>query len=253
MAKIKEMLVTKSYRPGRYNIFLVREPKLRVIMSQEIEDKIVNHLVAKYFLADVFEKTLSDKNCATRIGKGTHYALRRFKKDYNDYLNKFKKFYVLKLDISKYFYHLDHALIKKMVRKKIKDKDVLEIVDLIVDSTDEEYVNEEITRVKQIEKKQVLKSNCHDKARKLEEIEKIPLYEKGKGVCIGNMVSQIVATFYLDELDKYIEEKLGIKAYGRYMDDFYCMSEDKKYLRMCLGKIGDFLKKGIFKRSPCSL
>ena len=89
IAKIKETLITKSYVPGKYNIFLVKEPKTRIIMSQEIEDKIVNHLVAKYFLIDVFDKTLQDRNCATRKGKGTHYALRLFKKDYN-YLQKLK-------------------------------------------------------------------------------------------------------------------------------------------------------------------
>lgn len=46
------------------------------------------------------------------------------------------------------------------------------------------------------------------------------------------MVSQVVATFYLDELDKYIQEKLHIRAYARYMDDFYCMHESKEYLKI---------------------
>ena len=138
--------MSKNYVPGKYNIFLVKEPKLRIIMSQEIEDKIINHLVAKYFLIDVFDKTMSDRNCATRIGKGTHYALRLFKQDYNYFLNKHKKFYILKLDISKYFYNLDHEVIKK--------------------------------------------------------------------------------------LDKYIQEKLHIRAYARYMDDFYCMHESKEYLKI---------------------
>ena len=50
--------------------------------------------MAKYFLVDVFDKSMSDRNCATRIGKGTHYALRLFKQDYNYYLNKYKKFYI---------------------------------------------------------------------------------------------------------------------------------------------------------------
>ena len=89
IAKIKETLITKKYVPGKYNIFLVKEPKTRIIMSQEIEDKIVNHLVAKYFLIDIFDKTLQNRNCATRKGKGTHYALRLFKKDYNYLKNNF--------------------------------------------------------------------------------------------------------------------------------------------------------------------
>ena len=57
------------------------------------------------------------------------------------------------------------------------------------------------------------------------------------------MVSQIVATFYLDEVDKFIQEKLRIKAYARYMDDFYCMHESKEYLNQCLTEIKELLNK----------
>ena len=178
MVQIKEILMSKNYVPGKYNIFLVKEPKLRIIMSQEIEDKIINHLVAKYFLIDVFDKTMSDRNCATRIGKGTHYALRLFKQDYNYFLNKHKKFYILKLDISKYFYNLDHEVIKELVRKKIKDKNVLKIIDAIIDSTNSEYINQEIIVLKNGERKRILKSNMKDKKNRLEEIDRLPLYKK---------------------------------------------------------------------------
>lgn len=243
IAKIKEMLITKKYELGKYNLFLIKEPKVRIIMSQEIEDKIVNHLVAKYFLVDIFDKSMLDKNCATRIGKGTHYALKLFKGDYNYYLNKFGKFHILKIDISKYFYNLDHEIIKTLIRKKIKDKDVLNILDKIIDSTDEKYINEEINKLKNNEIKKILAQNYHDKEKRLKEIRELPLYEKGKGLCIGNTVSQVVATFYLDELDKYITEKLKIKAYARYMDDFYCIHESKDYLKYCLNKIENFLTK----------
>ena len=241
IAQIKETLITKSYVPGKYNIFLVKEPKTRIIMSQEIKDKIINHLVAKYFLIDVFDKTLQDRNCATREGKGTHYALRLFKKDYNYFKNKYKKFYVLKMDISKYFYNLDHEIIKQLIRDKIKDKDVLKIIDSIIDSTNEKYINEAIIKLKENEKLRILNSNNKNKEELLQEIEKLPIYQNGKGVCIGNMVSQIVATIYLDKLDKYIENVLGIKAHVRYMDDFYCMHQDKSYLKKCLEKIKDYL------------
>lgn len=243
IAKIKERLIKKDYVLGKYNLFLIHEPKIRIIMSQEIEDKIINHLVAKYFLVDVFDKSMSDRNCATRIGKGTHYALRLFKQDYNYYLNKYKKFYILKLDISKYFYNLDHEIIKNIIRHKIKDKNALKLIDSIIDSTDEKYINEEIIRLKNNEKNKILNSNYNDKEKRLKEVEQLPLYKEGKGVCIGNMVSQVVATFYLDKLDKYIEEQLEIKAYARYMDDFYCMHEDKEYLKNCLDKIKNFLLK----------
>ena len=243
LLKIRETLMKKDYKPQKYNIFLVYEPKLRIIMSQEIEDKIINHLVAKYFLIDIFDKNMLDRNCATRIGKGTHYALKLFKKDYNYYFNKYGEFYILKMDISKYFYNLDHEIIKNLVRHKIKDKNVLKLIDTIIDSTNEKYINEEIIKLKNSEKKKILNTNTLEKQKRLDDINKLSLYEKGKGVCIGNIVSQIVATFYLDELDKYIERELNIKAHTRYMDDFYCMSESKEYLKKCLIKIQKFLLK----------
>ena len=45
MIYIKQILEERNYKPGRYNIFLIKEPKLRIIMSQNIIDKIINHVV----------------------------------------------------------------------------------------------------------------------------------------------------------------------------------------------------------------
>ena len=64
---IKDLLASKKYTVGKYNIFLIREPKLRIIMSQSIEDKVVNHLCAKYFLVDVFDKSFVDCSIATGV------------------------------------------------------------------------------------------------------------------------------------------------------------------------------------------
>ena len=55
-------------------------------MSQNITDKVINHLVAKYFLIDIFEKSFIDTNVATRVNRGTHYGIRKVKK----YLNEIK-------------------------------------------------------------------------------------------------------------------------------------------------------------------
>lgn len=53
-------------------------------MSQNITDKVINHLVAKYFLVNVFDKSFIDTNVATRIGKGTNYGLIKVKKYLNE-------------------------------------------------------------------------------------------------------------------------------------------------------------------------
>jgi len=57
------------------------------------------------------------------------------------------------------------------------------------------------------------------------------------GIPIGNQTSQWFAVLFLNDLDHFIKEKLGIKFYGRYMDDFYLIHEDKDYLKYCRGEI----------------
>lgn len=241
--EIKEELITNNYTPDKYNIFLIREPKLRIIMSQSIKDKIVNHLVAKYFLVDVFDKTFINNNCATRCGKGTHYGLKLFKNYLNYYKNKYHKFYILKFDISKYFYNIDHEITKQLISNKIKDKKALKIIFDIIDSTDCDYINKRILELKEEEKKRINSLNIKDKDIKLKEIDNLPLYKKGKGCPIGNMTSQIVATLYLDEIDKYIQEKLKIKHYIRYCDDGVLFNSDKEYLKYCIKEIEKLLNK----------
>lgn len=241
MIFIKNILNDKKYIPGKYNIFIIKEPKLRLIMSQNIIDKIINHVVSEYFLVKVYDKTLIDANVATRKNKGTHYGIKLLKK----YINELKeeKFYILKFDISKYFFNLDHDILKQLIRKKIKDKDVLNIIDDIIDSTNHEYINKLIDKIKQTEIDKIVHSNSNCKQKMIDEIKNLPTYKKGKGLPIGNMSSQILAICYLNELDHFIKEKLKIKYYIRYMDDGIILHQDKEYLKYCLEEITKIIKK----------
>ena len=56
------------------------------------------------------------------------------------------------------------------------------------------------------------------------------------------MTSQILAIFYLNDLDHFIKEQLKIKYYIRYQDDFLLFHPSKEYLRYCLQEIEKFLK-----------
>ena len=57
------------------------------------------------------------------------------------------------------------------------------------------------------------------------------------------MTSQILAIFYLNELDHYIKEVLGTKYYIRYQDDMVILSTDKDYLVDCLDRIKIIVEK----------
>lgn len=65
---------------------------------------------------------------------------------------------------------------------------------------------------------------------KIDMVKSIPMYEKGKGLPIGNMTSQILAIFYLNDVDHYIKEELKFKYYIRYMDDILIVDTDKEKL-----------------------
>ena len=109
--------------------------------------------------------------------------------------------WILKGDISKYFYSIRHDVLKTLIREKITDPDVLWLIDLIIDST-----------------------------------------EGNVAIPIGNQTSQLFALLYLDGLDHFVKEKLGIKYYGRYMDDFFLIHHDKAYLQECRKQIEAFVQ-----------
>ena len=73
--------------------------------------------------------------------------------------------------------------------------------------------------------------------KRFEELSTIPYYEEGRGLPIGNMTSQLFAIYYLNDLDHFIKEKLHIKYYIRYMDDFILMHPNRDYLKYCLNEI----------------
>lgn len=193
---------TKRYTMSPYNTFEVYEPKRRVVMSNSYKDKVVQHSLCDNVLEPILTRSFIRDNYASQVGKGTHYGLDRLQ----EFMRRFYRKngidgWILKGDISKYFYSIRHDVLKTLIREKITDPDVLWLVDLIIDST-----------------------------------------EGNVGIPIGNQTSQLFALLYLDGLDHFVKEKLGIKYYGRYMDDFFLIHHDKAYLQECRKQIEAFVQ-----------
>lgn len=197
---IYEELKNERYVVGKYNVFIIYEPKQRTIVSQGMKDKIVNHLIAREILYPAILPCLVPFNVASRPGMGTKKALEYLERYRRQFAAKNEKYFMLKCDISRFFLSIDHKILKKKVRRRIKDPRALKIVFNVIDS-----------------------------------------YSTGIG--IGSMTSQVLAIFYLNDLDHFIKEELKIKGYIRYQDDFLLFSESKEYLKVCLEKIKKFLEK----------
>ena len=80
---IYEELKNEKYVVGKYNIFVIYEPKRRTIVSQGMKDKIINHLIAREILYPALLPCLVPFNVASRPGMGTRKAL--------EYMDRYRK------------------------------------------------------------------------------------------------------------------------------------------------------------------
>ena len=197
--KIYDTLKAGQYVPGPYHVFTIYEPKKRRIVSQNMFDKMVNHLVARYILFPAIMPCLIDTNVASRVNKGTNAGLKYYFNFRRICNIKFANYYILKGDVKKFFASINHDILKEKLKRRIKDEKALKIVFDIIDS------------------------------------------EK-TGLGIGNMTSQLLAIFYLNDFDHFVKEDLKIKYYIRYQDDFLLFHEKKEYLKECLEKIRKYLE-----------
>ena len=182
LMEIKNKLASNNYIFSKYKVFMIKDPKYRIIMSENMDDKIVNHLVSRYILLHSIEKCNIDTNVATRIGKGSGYAFEYFCK-YIKQIGTNKKIYILKIDISKYFYNIDHQILFDKLKKKIKDRKALKIILDILNTTNDDYINGDIKSLVKTEINIIKRSKLAQKERenRIDTLLNIPKYKKAKG------------------------------------------------------------------------
>ncbi len=210
----------------KYNIFLIKDPKYRIIMSVSIYDKLINHYYSRTVLDKKLSKYLDIRNVATRKNKGSSFGHKLLMKYIEEEKYHNKEFYILKIDISKYFYSIDHNVLKNLIIDKVT-KEEYKYLETILSSTNQTYINETITKLKTKENSPTRKG----------EINALPLYNKDKGLSIGLLSNQFLAIFYLYKLHNYIIHKLKIKHLVVYMDDYILLHPSKEYLNKCLKEI----------------
>lgn len=211
--KLFRSLQEEKYEFGDLNRFKVYEPKEREVVADGFEDKIVQDLLSKNVLRKLLGDRMVYDNYASQPKKGTHLGLQRlerFMRIHAKSVNWSDDGWVLVCDITKFFYNIDHEVCWSMVKDLPVDKKLSRLLRLVIDACTED-INPYVS-------------------------------EPGKGLCIGFQTSQWLAVYYLNALDHFIKEKLHIKCYGRYMDDFYMIHESKEYLEYCYTEIKKFVE-----------
>ncbi len=125
------VLKEKRYKTSAYTTFRIYEPKEREIFRLPYyPDRIVHHAIMNV-LKPVFIAMFTADTYSCIEGRGIHGAARAVKKALQD-VDGTK--YCLKLDIKKFYPSIDHRVLKCMLRRKIKDEDLLSLLGEIVDS-----------------------------------------------------------------------------------------------------------------------
>ena len=123
-----EMLKTKKYKHGGYTTFYVTEPKLRKIEKSNYIDRIVHRWVVDNFLAPAFVSQFIETSYACLKNKGMHRACLYVQNTMKHCKRIWGNYYILKMDIAKYFDNIDKKILLKILERKIKDKDILWLI-----------------------------------------------------------------------------------------------------------------------------
>jgi retron-type reverse transcriptase len=130
--KIHNMLKNKTFQNSEYEVFTrVCNGKEREIFKLPyFPDRIIHHCIMN-ILEPIWMKTLIADTYSSLKNRGIHKGVKRVKKALKDRDNTK---YCLKMDVRKFYPSIDHSILKQIIRKKIKDKDLLWLLDEIIDS-----------------------------------------------------------------------------------------------------------------------
>jgi len=196
-------LVNGTYKHASYEAFNISDPKPRSIHKATVRDRLLHHAIYRQ-LYPYFDSTFIHDSYSCREGKGIHRALARLHLFARKVSkNHTKTAWVLKSDIKKFFASIDHSILSEILEKYIQNRDILHLLCEIIVSFEK---------------------------------------EKGKGLPLGNLTSQLLVNVYMNEFDQFMKHRMKAKCYIRYADDFVILSRNKEELVKTFQSIERFLQ-----------
>tara|TARA_R110002167_G_scaffold98718_11_gene259432 strand:+ start:5629 stop:6681 length:1053 start_codon:yes stop_codon:yes gene_type:complete len=201
LIQLQNELIWHRYQTGPYRSFRVYEPKERLVAALPFRDRVLQHALVAV-IEPIWEARFIHDSYACRPGKGTHAGADRAEAFLRQVKRNHGQASALKADISKYFQNVDHAILRRLLARRIACRDTLALLDGIIDTWED---------------------------------------GAGRGIPIGNLTSQLFANIYLHELDEFVKHQLRERYYIRYMDDFIIIHHDKDHLHRLRRLIEGFL------------
>lgn len=131
-----EQLKNRTYKHGTYKIFYIKEPKLRKIERSRYIDRIVHRWYVDNFMQEYFVKQFISKSFACIKDRGTHKACLEVQKGMKHCKRIWNEYYILKMDVTKFFQNIDKDILMNILKRKIKDKNLLWLTEEIVYSSE---------------------------------------------------------------------------------------------------------------------
>lgn len=194
---LRQSLLNGSYKISGYQRFRVHEPKEREIVATRLKDRQFQRSLCDNVLYPQITRSFIRDNCACLRGKGVDDALNR-------------------LTVHLQRYYRKHGATGWALKCDIRH-----------------YFAETPHDVA----KAAVRKRLTDKRAAEYTDAIIDSFGGNKGIGLGSQVSQLTELAVLDDLDHYIKERLRIKHYLRYMDDFILIHEDKAVLQNVLQEI----------------
>lgn len=207
--RLQDLLINQKLRIRKHEAIKINDgitAKIRLIIKPDyVYEQILHHAIVQV-LTPIFMRSMYIYSCGSLPGRGGLYGKRYLAKYIRENPTKIK--YVAKGDITKFFQTVNIELVKDKFRKIIHDEKFLQVLFLVLDSNIATYQGQEINM----------------------------------GLPIGYYLSQWIANWFLQDFDYFIKQKLKIKCYIRYVDDFVLLSPNKKELHKALAAISEYLK-----------
>ena len=251
LPRLRNELLHETYKPMPVRSFLISKPVLREIFAPEFRDRVDQHFIAEK-LEPLFEREFINDCYSCRKGRGTLFGIKRLKRFIAQCsANYTKDCFILTGDISGYFMAIGRDTLwqklETFVRDKYKGDDLEKLLwqtrtFLFSSPLDHTLVRGRRSLWAELpDRKSVFASCGAPKPNEFHGTYTADMDVNQKGLTIGALPAQMLGNFFLTPFDHYCKHHLGLRFYGRYVDDFFVVHTDKEFLKQLIHLLREFL------------
>lgn len=229
-----EKLKNQKYKHGEYKTFYIYEPKKRKIEASRYIDRIVHRWYVNSFMEEYFIKQFIRTSYACIKNRGMHLAAIELKNGMRKCKTKWNEYYILKMDVAKYFQNINKDKLYNILKRKIKDEKLLWLTKEIIYSTEGEkgipignYTSQVFANIYLNEIDQYIKHKL-----------KVKYYYRYMDDSVLLVQTKIEAKELLKKIGKFLKEELDLELNNKTQ-----VFKNKQGVNFCGYKINEYRMK----------